>query len=800
MVERDSPTTYWKGKTMGEDRGLDDFIPSVEVDSLLDANRKGTWDASSAKLIRKEQEHIREWLKQTGHKAGWTGTLMGLALSGGGIRSATFSLGVMQALASRNLLKKMDYLSTVSGGGYIGSALTWWLSKKSQGEGAQKEYQSRKGKVAVTKKKFGLSADNFPYGTDDPSRPDSRTANEAQRTILRYLRQHGNYLTPGEGLGLAAGLAVVLRGTFFSVLSWLLTLSTVLFLAIFSSVHLYNYETTEKLLHGMPNLYNKLFVLFANSQSTSFLSGSLSKAFQDRGCMLIFELLLWLGVAVFAVYLIVCVVYSLATWLPQRVGWIPGWDETFRYKARRWVEKLSSKLFKLTGIFLVIGSMPFVAMKIGGWIQMLGPGGILGGMMSGVWAYSKSGKTEQGGVPLGLVAVVGSSLLIYSLLLVAYCIAAWARFEDYGLYLVIGAFVIGWVVNLNYISIHRFYRDRLTEAFMPDFHRMASLKTKPAVGADKARISEFWDQKNPKGPYHIINTNVILVGSSDRTRRIRGGDNFILSPLYCGSNATGWSRTQDFYGGKMTLATAMAISGAAVNPHTGVGGVGVIRNCAVALLMSILNLGLGFWVTHPKPGKSWRKCPNHFHPGLYELFNFGYSKNRSFLQLSDGGHFENLALYELIRRRMRLIILCDGAADKKFSFGDFQTAIRRIEADFGVRIEFNESNHLERMIPMHSAGYPPGSKFADQGHIVGEITYSDNTKATLIYLKTTMVRNLSLQTKGYKVVNPDFPDQSTADQFFDEDQFEAYRELGYRLGIQMIDGTKLVDRIAKIEK
>lgn len=778
---------------MGEDKGSNGFIRSVGVDSLIKANRRGTRDERSTELILEEQRYLQEWLKQTGHKAdedGMPGTLMGLALSGGGIRSATFSLGVMQALASKNLLKKMDYLSTVSGGGYIGSALTWWLSKKSREEGVAKG--------AAEEKEFGVCAENFPYGTDDPSRSDGRTADEAQGTVLRYLRQHGNYLTPGEGHDLVAGVAVVLRGIFLSVLSWLLTLSAILILAIFFSVQLHRLLFEPgKWLHGVPNLYDEMFGRLANSPNMSFLS----ETFSERACVLIFELFLWLGALVIVVFLIAGVVYSLATWVRvlRGITWIPGWTEAVRYRARRWVEKLSSKLFKLMGVFVVIGSIPFVAMKIEGWIQIVGPGGIIWGIASGLWAYFRSGKTKQGGVPLGLVAVVGSSLLIYGLFLVAYWIAVWGIFESYRWYVVIAAVLIGWFVNLNYISIHRFYRDRLMEAFMPDFHGMASLKTRPAVGADKASIYEFWDPEDPNGPYHIINTNVILVGSSDRTRRIRGGDNFILSPLYCGSNATGWRCTRDFYNGKMTLATAMAISGAAANPHTGAGGMGITRNGAVALLMSILNLGLGVWVTHPKPGRSWRNRPNHFHPGLYELFNFGYSKKRTFLQLSDGGHFENLGLYELIRRRMRLIILCDGAADKEFAFGDFQTAIRQIEEDFGARIEFDESNHLERMMPKRSAGYPPGSKIADRGYIAGEITYSDNTKATLIYLKTTMVQNLSLKTKGYKSANPDFPDQSTADQFFDEDQFEAYRELGYRLGIQMIYGTGLASCIAQIE-
>src|SRR5262249_7773400 len=56
--------------------------------------------------------------------------LMGLAFSGGGIRSATFNLGMLQSLARLNLLSKFDYLSTVSGGGYIGSWFIAWVNRK----------------------------------------------------------------------------------------------------------------------------------------------------------------------------------------------------------------------------------------------------------------------------------------------------------------------------------------------------------------------------------------------------------------------------------------------------------------------------------------------------------------------------------------------------------------------------------------------------------------------------------------------------------------------------------------------
>jgi hypothetical protein len=79
----------------------------------------------------------REHLKLNEQK-----TVSGLAISGGGIRSASFGLGVMQSLVANNQLSKMDYMSTVSGGGYLGSALTWAL--KQGGKNA------------------GTSPDNFP--------------------------------------------------------------------------------------------------------------------------------------------------------------------------------------------------------------------------------------------------------------------------------------------------------------------------------------------------------------------------------------------------------------------------------------------------------------------------------------------------------------------------------------------------------------------------------------------------------------------------------------------------------------
>ena len=170
-----------------------------------------------------------------------------------------------------------------------------------------------------------------------------------------------------------------------------------------------------------------------------------------------------------------------------------------------------------------------------------------------------------------------------------------------------------------------------------------------------------------------------------------------------------------------------------------------------------------------------------------------------FLELSDGGHFENLGLYELVRRRPRLIVVCDGGQDPAFAFEDLQRAQRRIAADFGATLDLTPET-LERLVPRKTDRRFPEAdlKLAESGHVVGRIRYSDDSSATLIYLKTTLIEGLPLALLGYRGANTAFPDQSTTDQFFDEEQFEAYRELGYRIAAAMMADDQAQARIAAV--
>jgi hypothetical protein len=442
-----------------------------------------------------------------------------------------------------------------------------------------------------------------------------------------------------------------------------------------------------------------------------------------------------------------------------------------------------------------------------------GPVAVLVGLASTVRSFFKSGEKLKGNIPLGVLAFLGAVFLIYGLLLTAYSAGDFLHRQhmDAGLPiawilagLALFAVLLGWFANVNYVSMHRFYRDRLMETFLPNPKDALDNRTDAATQADPVRLSEIDNAAQGRGPYHIINTNVLLVDSARRRWRIRGGDNFILSPLYCGSNATGWCDTREFLGNGMTLATAMAISGAAANPNTGVGGVGLTRNPLISILMALLNLRLGYWAHNPLRPPAYGRRPNHFRPGAYEVGSLvnigGLREDRPFLQLSDGGHFENLAMYELVRRKLRLIIVCDGGADKEFGFGDLQTTLRRIKEDFGATVEFSGDDRPATLVPSKEAGYPMGSKRAARGHILGDITYHDGSRGKLIFMKTTMVPGVSTAVKGYKGAHPDFPDETTADQFFDEEQFEAYRELGHHIAEEMVAGLKLPDFIDAIER
>ncbi|HHJ15472.1 MAG TPA: hypothetical protein ENJ80_02125 [Gammaproteobacteria bacterium] len=805
--------------------------------------------------------------------------LSGLALSGGGIRSASFSLGVMQALAHNGWLKNFDYLSTVSGGGYIGSSISWLLSQpmnagktriaSTQMTGIQDMMASQPMDADETHiARFGLDRKHFPYGTYPMSGSDPELrlkakacGSQAEGTdappgldqiykgkLLRYLRQQAKYLTPGDGINAMSLVAVILRGAMVSLLTYFGLLLT-LFLLIYPMLH-YTPATlglgwsrggnialwAALVPGGLYLVYSLIFAVFTHGMSKSKRhrkgeSGGKTPAYKHRqsyercaACLLTLTLALLI------------------------VGAVPPVYDALKSLGEQ--ATMVSSDFQLSGTRAPDGSLSFSGSlkapastagdegsNLPGWIGLLST---LFGALSGVFAFFKSSSGKKGRIPMWLVVLVASAALWFGLLLAAYHVAGWMLLKPHSLWVLVLAWsaiplaiALGRYANINYLGIHRYYRDRLMELFMPDPEKALAGKiaTSAASGADKMPIHDLIDDQAGNGqeanpaPYHIINTNVVLESSAIPKFRGRGGDNFILSPYFCGSNATGWCRSRDYMDGRMTLPTAMAISGAAVNPGTGVGGEGVTRQPLLSMLMGLLNIRLGYWAPNPNPnpekkhekkdgkedeknggkkdGKEKRSCkergssiPNFLRPGLHEiLLRSRLNETRPFIQLTDGGHFENLALYELIRRHARLIVVCDGGADPDFQFGDLANAIEKIRVDFGTLI-LCDCEDLQPLVPRKKAGAKVADdtiECAERGYIMSTIIYPDNSQGRLLYLKTTFFEQLSADLYGYKKTHPQFPDEPTSDQFFDEKQFEAYRELGFQTAWRMMQDDSVRD-------
>jgi hypothetical protein len=203
---------------------------------------------------------------------------------------------------------------------------------------------------------------------------------------------------------------------------------------------------------------------------------------------------------------------------------------------------------------------------------------------------------------------------------------------------------------------------------------------------------------------------------------------------------------------------------------------GYHTSSVIAFLMTLFNVRLGWWFPNPNGIRTGAMSP-HFSLRYLaaELFG-GASDKTAFLMVSDGGHFENLAAYELIRRRCRVIVISDGECDGEYTFSGLGTLIRMCEVDFGCRISID----VDALRPTIGDNTWSERRFA-----VGDIAYSDGSVGILVYLKASMTGKEDTSVRQYKSSHPEFPHESTGDQFYGEDQFESYRHLGRDVGTEV---------------
>jgi hypothetical protein len=822
--------------------------------------------------------------------------LSALCLSGGGIRSATFNLGVLQALARYGLIEHFDYLSTVSGGGYIGGWLKAWMKR------------------AGTRQVSQELSDRMP---DQPLKPEPRPVDR--------LREFSNFLTPRRGLlsgDTWAALAIIIRNLF---LNWLIivpvlmavagipllyllavevnngadvapwAIGLALALALVASVAVHRFRHPPKGVGTLPSRV-KGWAVFPLVLSAVFLSLGASwirSAPIEAFRLLVFAplwgillplfgwslrepfwqlkntgrwplrellalvgsglvgtgLLIWVAAGVHpslvqrpVLYAILGVPILLGIYLLARALFV-AFSEGFPHGKpgqtrvvmgaledadREWWARLSGYIVMSAVGWLIVSTVGFLGWYLASRLTSASGMAVVSGVgsMSGIASVllGKGADTGSGhgasGAPAAVpwknltLAVAAPVFCACVLILLGYLDVRLIRWitdnptlldvsggwAQYGLktvplravgyffvllaVLVVLAATMGLTVNVNRFSLHGLYRNRLVRAYLGASN--TSRRPDPFSGfawTDNLTLAGLWKKAtttadvDSQRPLLLINTTLNLVRGDQLAWQERKAESFSMSPFFCGNFVEGYRLTKE-YGGRsagISLGTALAISGAAANPN-----MGYHSSPFITFLLGALNARLGAWLGNTNyygRDSYWRSGPRWAVKPLFaELM--GLTDNRQkYVQLSDGGHFDNLGLYEMVLRRCRVIVLSDAGRDPSSGFEDLGNAIRKIRIDFGISVDFGEGI---RIVPRSAE--KPGLYCA-----VGTIRYSDvdgcdeRQNGTVIYLKPTLGgadAPIPYDVYSYSRAAEQFPHESTADQWFDESQFESYRALG----------------------
>jgi hypothetical protein len=768
--------------------------------------------------------------------------LAALCLSGGGIRSATFALGVLQGLARFGLLGQFHYLSTVSGGGYIGSWLSAWRA---------------------------IEADERIFEALNSSQ---RTAVEPPQ--IRGLRADSNYITPTLGLLSADTWTLVTVYIRNLILNWLL------FAPFFMGCLLFPHWCFAMLrwAHEQHNFDSRLWIRVGGLLLTAGLAFAIFGRFRMRGEWLTRSRFLQL-VLVTIVLSAMC--FTFAATVADKVFWtvldgalcgvviyFAAWV-LGRLAARRWdLKVLLFDLFCWVGAGAVVGVLIAYGMQLIAThpdstraIVVLGLSGVVLAYLAGDILYVGVSSLSQRGdmdrewlarasgwlsavavswAALSSVALYGPALLrstppavagiggvsgIVTLLLgssgltaatkaaeavkhislarlaslaaviFAFVLAALLALLGQQLVtavefdatprplraelivmivLIVCAFVISLFVNVNRFSMHALYRNRLVRAFLGSA-RGPLRRPDPFTGfdpEDNPRMAGL-RPKSPVSPlFHVINAALNVVSSRNPAWQERKAESFAITRLHCGNPFVRYRATAAYGEGEggITLGTAMAISGAAVSPNQGYNS-----SPLVGFLLMLFNVRLGWWLGNPKRRECLRGGPRlSIAPALKELAG-ATTDDGPWIYLSDGGHFENLGLYEMVRRRCRFIVVSDAGCDPTCSFEDLGNAVRKIYIDFGVSINFRKLDIRARQNPPATTAGAAGVRFA-----IGNIFYPGSDRpGWLLYIKPTYLGTTEgVDVRSYAADHPAFPHESTTDQWFSESQLEAYRALG----------------------
>lgn len=731
---------------------------------------------------------------------------LGICCSGGGIRSAAFSLGALQVLGERKQLRQAAYLAAVSGGSYIAAAIST-VARTEEGDSDP-----------------DLIKEMPPFAPGSPEE--------------QYLRNHCSYMAPTGadklylGVRIVLGLLINLAFISLPLIGAALVLTGLLYAPLVSDLAGPACDGKECAatipawfwlaplgvlgLGGLCGLATLLFRWRAERWESFFVVWTTRLA------------MLAVGLAVILVG------------LPYLVDWLDQLSEggaSIKPSAFETLVTIGGGFLALVGgTFAQIGRL--LVSKDGQ--QAVG------------WARKAAGKAGSGfatGLAFAAGGLIGPLLLLAVVALtIAVGMSEASRNGDVDWVIAgIGAGAVALFAGLYYLvdlttwSLHPFYKRRLSSAFALKRVRAETLDEKERArvehlppGEDEAEagiaIERDYDKlvllsetalkeredQDRRWPTLLVcaAANVSDPGASPPGRPVTG---FTFSAATAGGPLVGavpMSKLERAFESSkeadetettlrvakkgaaakvkslidtgvrkhrrrdLTLPAAVAMSGAAISPS-----MGKMTPRPLTFLMALANVRLGVWVPNPRwvaaygdddylPRKYARPRPSY-------LFRELLGRNRvdaKYLYVTDGGHYENLGLVELLRRGCTRIYCFDasGVGRGKAEFDALGEAIALARSELQVEIDFPKED-LTQLEPN------PKTKLAEKDVVRGRIRYGGKfagVEGTLIYVRNTMTAKASWDARTHQREDPRFPHNSTVDQLYTDQKFEAYRVLG----------------------
>ena len=797
----------------------------------------------------------------------------GLALSGGGIRSATVGLGAIQALAKARLLAALDYVSGVSGGGYVLAWLVGWTSRCGSVNAVQESLRTARPEPKQVSNLRAYSNYLTPnldlLGADPWNLVATYSINLLNNILITFLLLacvivlpvlYVHFILQAElvphVLGFAcAALAIIVTG----ILAYSLQTCTsqprrrfknqvVSDAILHCSYYLFwlllcqgilsqtsDYSTLNR--HALGDTIS--FLASKDNDLPFFLAASALLAFALLGHKRIVEILQWLierlpyGRRVLRLLFAALCVLALGTLGLPTV-----------YHLIRWVSEYEwNQIFILTcgpliGLVFMTGLFAIVLFSLGKttrgdaakeWISyvlgrhmvavIIGVSLTVLALLSPYLSYSSAIYSfALLGLALSSVAATWWHVhrilrkgrkahnLIFSALLFALGLSFFALVSSAAFTLVRGdqtgvdywcaleyvytlpaanywslcvllLLLFSYRIGNNGFSMNSFYKNRLVKCYLgasytDEVDPIAGKQPSPNDIQLNLLVDEAYD-----GPYPLFNCTMSLFAGEELSWQERKGQSFILTPFFAGferlSGIGGYRPTAELmstWDEPLSVGDAITLSGAALSPY-----MGQLTSRPAAFLMSILNLRLGRWLPNPSVASSSLYPRNRLVTLLRELFG-RTDATTDHVYVTDGGHFENLGIYELIRRRCHTIVAIDSSEDLGSSFFELSSALEKARVDHGVNIRIDIS-------PLRSN--PPTACW-----VKGAIEYSDipeQAEGVLYYIKPLLTGREPLDVELYATTDSSFPHTSTGNQWFSESRFEAYRALGEHMMSELLE-------------